>query len=170
MVEEIRQTEALTEDEKHQLFGWGENIFGVESLKLRWRPKDLHFLLYSGSRPVSHVGVLKHEVSVAGHPRVVGGVGGVVTVPEAQKTGCARRLMEHAAEFFRREWKVDAGLLFCRTNLEPYYEALGWQTVAAPVLIEQPNGQIGSPLSVMILILGGQCWLHETIELRSLPW
>ena len=170
MVEEIKQTQALTEDEKRQLFGWGENIFGVESLNLRWRPKDLHFLLYSDSRPVSHVGVLKHVVSVAGQPRAIGGVGGVVTVPEAQKTGCARRLMEHAAEFFQREWKVEAGLLFCLKKLEPYYEALGWQTVAGPVLIEQPNGQIDSPLRVMILPLRGQSWSHETIELRSLPW
>jgi GNAT superfamily N-acetyltransferase len=170
MSEEIRETQALTDDEKRQLFGWGENIFGVESLKLRWRPKDVHFLMYSDSSPVSHVGVLKHVISVAGQPKSIGGVGGVVTVPEAQKKGCARRLMEYAAEFFQREWKVDAGLLFCLANLEPYYEALGWQTVAAPVLIDQPNGQIDSPLSVMILPLGGQSWLHENIELRSLPW
>src|SRR4030095_14741309 len=170
MAEEIKQTQALTEDEKRQLFGWGENIFGVESLNLRWRPKDMHLLLYSDSRPISHVGDLKHVVSVAGQPRAIGGVGGVVTVPEAQKRGCARRLMEHATEFFQREWKVDAGLLFCLTKLEPYYEALGWQTVVSPVLIEQPNARIDSPLKVMILPLGGQSWSHETIELRSLPW
>ena len=170
MLDEIRQSQALTEDEKHRLFGWGVNIFGVESLKLRWRPKELHFLLYSDSKPVSHVGVLKHVVSVDGQPTAIGGVGGVVTVPEAQKRGYARRLMEHVAEFFQREWKVDAGLLFCFKELEPYYGALGWQTVTGPVLIEQPNGQIGSPLGVMILPLRGQCWSHRTIELRSLPW
>jgi Acetyltransferase (GNAT) domain len=66
-------------------------------------------------------------------------VGGVVTVPEAQKKGLARRLMQHTAEFFEREWKVDAGLLFCLPKLTAYYEALGWQEVESPVLIEQPS-------------------------------
>jgi integrase len=53
----------------------------------------------------------------AGHNR---GVGGVVTVPGAQKKGLARRLMQHTAEFFEREWKVDAGLLFCFPKLTAY--------------------------------------------------
>ena len=92
MVDEIRQTEALTDEEEQLLFGWGEDIFGVAALKLSWRPKDLHFLLYADGEPVSHVGVLKHAVSVNGEPATVGGVGGVVTVPGAQKKGLARRL------------------------------------------------------------------------------
>ena len=81
MAEEIRQTEALTDEEKQLLFGWGENIFGVAALKLSWRPKDLHFLLCADGEPVTHVGVVKHTVSVNGEPATVGGVGGVVTVP-----------------------------------------------------------------------------------------
>jgi GNAT superfamily N-acetyltransferase len=112
MAEEIRQTEALTEEEKRQLFGWGENIFGVAALELSWRPKDLHFLLYSNGELVSHVGVLKHVLIINGKLITVGGVGGVVTVPKAQKKGFAGRLMRHAAKFFEREWRVDAGLLF----------------------------------------------------------
>jgi hypothetical protein len=76
MADEIRQAEVLTDEEKQLLFGWGENIFGVAALKLSWRPKDLHFLLYADGEPVSHVGVLKHAVSVNGEPATVGGVGG----------------------------------------------------------------------------------------------
>ena len=92
MADAIRQAEVLTDEEKQLLFGWGENIFGIAALKLSWRPKDLHFLLYADGEPVSHVGVLKHTVSVNGEPATVGGVGGVVTVPGAQKKGLARRL------------------------------------------------------------------------------
>ena len=72
MMDEIRQVEVLTNEEKQLLFGWGENIFGVVALKLSWRPKDLHFVLYSDGEPVSHVGVLKHVVSVNGEPATVG--------------------------------------------------------------------------------------------------
>ena len=170
MAEEIRQTEVLTDEEKQRLFGWGENILGVAALKLSWRPKDLHFVLYSDGEPVSHVGVLKHVVSVNGEPATVGGVGGVVTVPEAQKKGFARQLMRHAAKLLEQEWKMDAGLLFCLPKLLAYYEALGWQEVETSVLIEQPSGTIVSPVPVMVLPLGEAGWSSGSIELRGLPW
>lgn len=170
MVEEIRQIEALSEEEKQRLFGWGEDIFGVTALDLSWRSKGLHFLFYADRELVSHVSVLKHEVSVEGEPVVVGGVGGVVTVPTAQKKGYARKLMRHAAELFERDWQVDAGLLFCLPKMTSYYQALGWRKVEGPVLIEQPAGKIVAPLEVMVLPLGGKEWPSGSVELRSLPW
>jgi hypothetical protein len=57
MADEIRQAEVLTDEEKQLIFGWGKNIFGVVALKLSWRPKDLHFLLYSDGEPVTVGGV-----------------------------------------------------------------------------------------------------------------
>ena len=84
--------------------------------------------------------------------------------------------MQHTAEFFTREWKVDAGLLFCFPKLTAYYEALGWQEVESPVLIEQPSGKIVSPMCVMALLcvmalpLVGEGWSSGSIELGSLPW
>jgi GNAT superfamily N-acetyltransferase len=170
MAEEIRQSEALTDEEKKQLFGWGENIFGLAPLELSWRPKDLHFILYSDGRPVSHVGLIRHAVSVNAETLTVAGVGGVVTVPDSQNKGFARRLMQHAANFFEHEWKVDAGFLFCLPRLEPYYAALAWQGLESSVMIEQPNGRIASPLRVMVLPVGGLFWPTGDVELHSLPW
>ena len=109
-------------------------------------------------------------VTVNAESVTVGGVGGVVTVPEAQKKGFARRLMQLTAKFFEREWKVAAGLLFCLPKMVAYYEALGWQRVESPVLIEQPNGKIASPLRVMVLPLSKEEWLNGSVELGSLPW
>jgi len=170
MTEEIRQTETLTDQDMQRLFGWGENIFGIEAHKLSWRPKDVHFLLYWDDDPVSHVGILKHEVNVNSEPVMVGGVGGVITVPEAQSRGFAHRLMQHAARFLENEWKVDAGLLFCRPQLVPYYTNLGWQAVESPVLIEQSGGKIVSPLRVMSLPFNKRRWASGNIDLQSLPW
>jgi GNAT superfamily N-acetyltransferase len=170
MPEEIIQTDTLTEEIKTQLFEWGDNIFGVESLGLSWRPKDVHFLLYSNGRTVSHVGILKHVVTVNGETVTVAGLGGVVTLPEAQHKGFARRLVQHAMTFIQRDWVVDAGLLFCRPQMVRYYEALGWQVVEGTVLIEQPNGEIASPLTVMVRPFGRKQWPSGTVELRSLPW
>lgn len=170
MKEEIEQTERFADEEKRLLFGWGEDIFGVSSLNLRWRPKQLHFLLRLDGKAVSHVGLLRHEVSVAGESMTVGGIGGVVTLPEAQGRGFARRLMKRAMEVAERDSQVDAGLLFCLERLVPYYEALGWQLVNDRVLIEQPNGKIGSPLKVMVLPCGGFVWPVGEVELNSFPW
>jgi hypothetical protein len=59
---------------------------------------------------------------------------------------------------------------FAFRRLAAYYEALGWQELESPVLIEQPSGKIASPLLVMILPLGGKGWSSGSIELGSLPW
>jgi GNAT superfamily N-acetyltransferase len=170
LAEEIRQTYTLPDEEKQRLYGWGEDIFGAASLNLKWRPKSTHFLFYDGGLTVSHVGLLRHEVSVAGRPVLVAGVGGVVTVPEAQGKGIARRLMEHAATFFEREWRVDAGMLFCFERLVPFYRSLGWQIVNSPVFIEQPAGKIESPLLVMVIPCDGGAWAEGPVELNGLPW
>jgi hypothetical protein len=65
---EIRYTEALTEEERQALFGWGKDIFGVEDRNYRWRPKDYHFITEEDGRPLSHVGIIKTVVSVGGRP------------------------------------------------------------------------------------------------------
>jgi GNAT superfamily N-acetyltransferase len=167
---EIKQATALTDIEQQKLFGWGENIFGVQAMTLQWRPKDLRFLMYDQGELVSHAGILKHVVNVNGESVLVAGLGGVVTVPEAQRRGFARQLVQHAMRHAESEWKVDAGLLFCRLAMVAYYEALGWQIVENPVMIQQPGGNIPSPLQVMVLPFGDMSWPSGVVELQSLPW
>jgi GNAT superfamily N-acetyltransferase len=167
---QIKRVTSLTEAEQKQLFGWGENIFGVQGHALQWRPKDVRFVLYDKGELVSHAGLLQHHVSVNGDPISVAGLGGVVTVPAAQRKGFARQLVEHAMKYAKTEWQVEAGLLFCRTQMINYYAALGWQPVESPVMIDQLNGKIASPLTVMVLTFGDFDWPAGTVELNSRPW
>ena len=169
MAKEIRQVDSLTDAEQQLLFGWGDDIFGAASLYLRWRPKDVHFLIYLDGAAVSHVGVLKHAVTVDGQSVTVGGVGGVVTVPEGRRRGFARELMQQATRLLA-DWKVDAGLLFCLPRMVPFYASQGWQVVEQTVLIDQPSGQIASPLQVMVLPLDGRPWPDGEVKLNSFPW
>ncbi len=169
MTKTIRQTDSLSEAEKQQLYGWGDDIFGADAFNLRWRPKDLHFMLEVDGLTVSHVGILKHDVAVAGRPVTVCGVGGVVTLPAWQKRGFARELMQHAVGFFG-QWKVDAGFLFCMPRRVAFYESQGWQVVHQPVVVEQPNGEILSPLEVMVFPTGEFVWPQGKIQLNSYPW
>lgn len=170
MTVEIRLSENLSEEERRALFEWGENIFGAEDLRYRWRPKDLHFVTEEDGRPVSHVGLVRQDVSAGGRPVTVAGVGGVVTVPEAQGRGLAQRGMRHAAEFMCQEWGVEFGLLFCRDALVPFYERLGWRVVNDPVEVEQESGPVVSSLNVLVLPCGGREWPEGPVSLNSLPW
>jgi predicted N-acetyltransferase YhbS len=167
---EIRFADTLTDEERQTLFGWGENIFGVEDHLYRWRPKELHFITEEDGRVVSHVGVLKTEVTAGGREITVGGVGGVVTIPEAQGRRYVHTAMRRAAEFMRGELGVEFGMLFCLPRLAPFYARQGWQLLEEEVEFEQPTGKIISPFRVMALACDGRVWPAGRVEIAGLPW
>lgn len=167
---EIKTVTSLSEAEEKKLYGWGENIFGVQAHALHWRHKEVRFALSDKGQLVSHAAILQHPVNINGQPIMVVGLGGVVTVPEAQRKGFARQLVQHVMKYAETEWQVEAGLLFCRPQMIHYYAAMGWQQVESTVLIDQPNGKIASPLPVMVLTFRDSTWPPGTIDLDSLPW
>ncbi|NJL99003.1 MAG: GNAT family N-acetyltransferase [Synechococcaceae cyanobacterium SM2_3_2] len=167
----IRQTDSLTADEDHQLFEWGENIFGDDLFDIQWRPKEVHFLLSVGGELVSHVGALKHPIKLDQRLLIVGGVGGVVTIPSAQRQGYASQLLRHVVQVFQQEWQVEAGILFCSPAKQAFYESLGWQPVTCPVWVEQPKGRMVSRLPVMIMPFQSiEISSVGLLDLQSQPW
>jgi predicted acetyltransferase len=167
---EVRLVTNLSEAEKRLLFEWSPNVFGDETLNLQWRPKDWHFLVYANDQLVSHVGIVKHVVTVGEQPVTVGGIGGVVTVPAAQGKGYASTALQAARKFMREELMVDFGMLFCLARMIPFYQRFGWQEVREPVIIDQPAEKMPSPLMVMVLPCRKQTWPAGTVKLESLPW
>jgi GNAT superfamily N-acetyltransferase len=166
----IRVRNNISEEESERLFGWGEDIFGSNHLNLTWKPKDLHIFVDVDGSTVTHVGLLQHTVTVGDEPVKVCGVGGVVTILDAQGKGYASRAMRYAASHIREELGVGFGLLFCHGRLIPFYERLGWQKVEDSVEIEQPSGPITSPMNVLILLCGKESWPAGPVKLNSLPW
>jgi hypothetical protein len=167
---EIRFAEALTDAERQALFGWGEDIFGAEDRLYAWRPKDYHFITEDEGRPLSHVGVLKTTVKAGGLDVTVGGIGGVVTVPEAQGRRYIHAGMRRAAEFICEELKVDAGMLFCLQRLAPFYARQGWQLLEEEIELDQPSGRLVSPFRVMVLPCRAFEWPTGRVEVEGLPW
>jgi predicted GNAT family N-acyltransferase len=167
---EIRFAGGLTDEERRSLFGWGENIFGVEDAQYRWRPKDYHFITEEDGRAISHVGVLKTEVKAGGQEVAVGGVGAVVTVPEARGRRLVHAAMRRAAEFICRELGAEFGMLFCLERLVPFYARQGWQLVEEEVEFEQPSGKVVSPFRVMVLPCGSRAWPAGRVEVAGFPW
>jgi hypothetical protein len=169
-VEEIRLTRELTDAERQRLFGWGENIFGIDDHKYQWRPKDLHFILEVDGQAASHVGVLEQVVSVEGQPVKVGGIGAVVTVGELHGRGYAQKTLRQAEAHMCKEMKVEFGFLFCLDRLMPFYARQGWQLVNHPVEFEQTSGKMRSPMNVMVLPCGSHAWPDGAVDLCSFPW
>ncbi len=167
---EIRLVTNLSEAEKRLLFEWSPNVFGDEGSNLQWRPKDWHFLVYESDQLVSHVGIVKHTVTIGEQQITVGGIGGVVTVPAAQGKGYASMALQEATKFMREELMVEFGMLFCLARMIPFYQRFDWQEVLEPVLIDQPSDKIFSPLVVMVLPCRSQEWPAGTVKLESLPW
>ena len=166
---EIRRTKDLSEEDRQTLFGWGENLFGVLPFELSWRTKDWHVVAYAEGAAVAHAGVLRHDVLVDGRPVPVGGLGGVITVLEHRNRGLAQLVVQEAVAFMG-ELGAGFGFLFCLPRLVPYYERLGWQALASPVLIDQPGGEIESPVCSMVLPLQGEPWSPGRVQTKSLPW
>jgi GNAT superfamily N-acetyltransferase len=166
----IRIARELSEEERQALGGGETDPFGVGSLVLSWRAKDWHLFAEIDGRPVSHVGLLAHEVEVNGLPVAVAGVGGVLTAPEHRNQGLAQRLLREVAPLMTRTLGAEFGLLFCFPRLVPFYERLGWTRLEPPVLIEQPGGEVAAPLESMALRLGSRDWPPGAVRLGGLPW
>jgi GNAT superfamily N-acetyltransferase len=169
----IQQKTQLTSREHQRLFRWSANIFSTTDPNLTYRLKDgvIRFVLYHSTEgPVSHTAVLKHPAIANDSVVLIGGIGGVVTIPEAQGRGYATVLVRHATEFLRDQWHVDFALLFCIDRMVGYYERLGWRKVSCEVLIDQPAGKIRCPFHVMTCAFNDQFETIETLDLGSAPW
>lgn len=170
MSEEIRVVKEFTDEDRQRLFGWGENIFGIEDGEYTWRPKDLHVILDVDGKAASHVGLIAHTVSVAGQPVRVAGIGAVATNGDMHGQGYAQKTMRYAEKYMCEELKVEFGLLFCLDRLKPFYERQNWQLVDDTVEFDQPSGKMSSPLNVMVLPCTERSWPQGAVDLCSLPW
>lgn len=169
MKEELIQTKTLSEQEHIQLFEWGTDIFGGSAQNLTWRPMELHFILKIEGNSVGHLGLIREQIIIDSKIYEVAGVGDLVTIPQMRGKGVARKLMNHATAFFFKEWKVDAGVLFCFERLVDYYHAMGWEIASNPVYVIQPSGKIRFPNQIMIFRGAGIAWREGTIEIGH-PW
>jgi GNAT superfamily N-acetyltransferase len=171
---DIRRLQQLSPAESHQLWGWGDDIFGTAALKLAYRPKtgdEVRFVLYADPHgPVSHAAVLKHHARANERAVLIGGIGGVVTIPAAQRRGHAAMLLHHATDFLREEWSVDFALLFCIDRMREYYERRGWRKVEREVLLDQPSGKVPSPFHVMTMPFKPEFESIDSLELNSASW
>jgi predicted acetyltransferase len=168
-VTEIRVVGSLTDEEEAAILALGD-IWEAAHLNLNWRSKEEHIVRYVDGVFAGKVSVLKHSVVINDQEVLVGGVGGVITMPAFQGQGHAAALLRYMADYLRDHLKLSFGILFCRSTLVPFYAQFGWHLIEDTVYIQQPQRTITSPLPVMYASYSEQLWPKGTVHLNSEPW
>jgi aminoglycoside 2'-N-acetyltransferase I len=167
---EVKRTDELTESERAYIDAWLIQQFAEESGDYEWSDVDWHVLLRVDGRLVSHAEIVERMGTVDGHPVSLGGIGGVVTLPEWRGRGLATATLERAAAFMRDDLRVAFGLLICDERMIPFYSRLGWQVVGGPLTFDQPGGKVVFDDVTMVLPCTDEDWPEGTIDLCGLPW
>src|SRR5438874_21435 len=111
----IRFVNKVSDADADAMWGGIAHPMGTEFGDLEWRTKDLHFIFDDDEtrRPLAHVSLLRHEVSVAGVLIPVAGIGGVFTAPAARGQGHAAKLIGDALDYARDHLGCRFGMLLC---------------------------------------------------------
>ncbi len=150
-----------------QLTDWFESEFGRAD---SWAAPDHYVLLHRQGRLAGRLGVFDAKVSVGGEIIRVGGIGGVATKPEFRHQGVASTMLSRAAEFMRKEFRVEFGFLLCRHEVSPVYAKMGWIRVPGPTTFTRAGVVSTYPNDTMILPLAGKAWPSGPIDMLGLPW
>jgi GNAT superfamily N-acetyltransferase len=163
----------LTSALKRTLYRWGPDIFGVADMDtsgLTWRSYATGFLLTVDGAPASYFRALTHVCDVDGRPVTVGGLGGLVTLPEYQRRGYGSRLVRAVLVALRDRWHVDAALAFCLDTRLAFYRSLGAEVIPGRVTILATDGPRQAPFHTLWWPFRAGLWPVTTVNLRSPLW
>jgi GNAT superfamily N-acetyltransferase len=167
---QIRVVDSYSALDRLTLSGGATDPNQMNSFGLDWQPKTHHVLVCKDGMTVAHIGFVLQAVTVEGRSIRVSGIGGLLTRPDCRGQGFGRIGMEAVERLIRRQRMARFGMLFCRVQLQPWYERLKWVPVTAPVWIDQPQGVKQSPLPVMVKCFGPESWPPGAVWLESFPW
>ncbi len=147
-------------------------IFEVLGSLVEWQDeREWTVLVFEGDQWVSSTTLTFREILVGGLPIRMGGIGGVMTLPEQRGKGYAEAAMRKTMEFLGQQ--VAFGLLVCEPKLVKYYAKFGWQRVDQPIFYQQSDGQTHTfplEMAVMIYASNGDSWPAGEINVCGLPW
>lgn len=153
-----------------QLAEWTQSIFGEEETKFAWAEIDWRVLVFCDGELASTLAITLRAARVGGTVVRLAGIGNLMTLPPWRGRGLATRAMEEAARFMRESLQVEFGFLLCSADLVPYYRALGWRPLDAPVCFDQPSGPQRWEQEALVLASSNQTWPDGTVDLCGLPW
>ena len=174
---EFVASDQLTDTQKESLKQLRTAVYPTAMLatligkQVTWMSPQWSILVWDGDELVSRVGLVVREIISNGEPKVIGGIGGVLTHPERQDKGHATETMREAVRLFNQDLKVAYGLLFCGSRLIEFYKRLQWKPFEGQVFVQQLRGKIEfSANNAMVLDVKEQAPLNGLLDLNGLPW
>ncbi len=146
--------------------------FALRADRYAWETPTWAVLVKAEQRVVSHAGILYRVVEVGGQRVAVGGVCGVMTVPDWQGRGYARAVLKKAEAFVAVWLWAPFVLAICPRENASFYRSLGWQVAEAPITCEQPGGRVSltDEVAVVLPCQGPALWPSGPIDLCGVPW
>lgn len=133
------------------------------------RHPDRLIAAWEGDALVGFLAIVERTLAVGPELVPVGGIGGVVTLPDRQGRGLGTRIMERAREHLERAGEVRFGFLRCQDELLPFYTRLGWHRIDAAVTYEM-TPSTPPATNAMVLALRGEQWPPGDVDLRGTAW
>jgi len=120
---------------------------------------------------VAAAGLLWREGTLDGAPVLIGGLGGVMTMPALQGRGLGLVAVKAAMQTLVRDKGPVFGLLFCEDKNAGFYARLGWRQFEGEVTVDQPAGSVVYRIMrAMVAPLGAPAPLRGQLDLCGLPW
>ncbi len=166
------ELERVGPEEWNALHGGEHQSWGGIAEDLSWADKDRHVGVRDADGELLAIaGAVVADVAVGGGEAFpVVGIGAVIVTPRARGQGLARVVVEEILRVAQRLGPAHA-MLFCRSELIPLYERLGFAAITAPVSAEQPTGRIVMPLAAMWRPLAPDAvWPDGTVQVLGEPF
>jgi predicted N-acetyltransferase YhbS len=168
---EVAHVDAFTPADREAIADGEADPYSGERLALSWRPKELHTVGREDGRLLSHVGLTLAVAEVAGAPFVVVGVGGVIVTWSQRGRGRLTPVME-AALARAETLGPERALLFCAERRAPMYARFGFEPLAGPVTVDQPDGRtlVFPDFTMWRPLRPGAGWPAGPVRLRGAPF
>jgi GNAT superfamily N-acetyltransferase len=174
--------EGLSTDERRELSDLATRCFGPPKLRtphpLTIAPdEDTRYVVrvWEDGRLVSCLWITERTILVAERPAQIAGIRGVRTDPAYRRRGLGTAAMRCAEDFIWRELQPDLAMLLSSEMAVPFYQSLGWQVIAGPVLCDQPAGKINltevlPERPAMVVLPAGRDLPRGAVDLCGLPF
>jgi aminoglycoside 2'-N-acetyltransferase I len=134
------------------------------------------FVLDDAGTSLCHVGIYRRDIMWNGRKVPIGGIGGVMTHPDARRRGYASIALDAALQTLKQEGSAAFALLFCEPHNAPFYIGRGWAPFDGEIHAEQPhlgqsNGRVRfAAIDPYVHDLKGRPPKDGVIDLCGLPW
>jgi GNAT superfamily N-acetyltransferase len=138
---------------------------------LEWVDSALRAMAWQEGRMVCHVGALLRPALIDGAAVTVGGIGEVMTMPDARRQGHATAVLSMISRHLIEIERVSFLMLFCAPALYGFYGRCGWRPLATRLLIRRHGEGIVFPLDPP-LVRDGQESVPDAgvLDLCGPPW